>query len=152
MTDDDSRQPHSIWPMPAFHFSVTLDNEDMTFQEVSGLDVDSRPIEYRAGSSTVFSTIKMPSLRKAGDLTLKKGILTRDQAFWGWLSGVKMNRIKRQDLTISLRDGSGAPTMVWKVTNAFPTKITGTDLRADGNEIAVESIEIAYERITIETA
>ncbi|WP_299747250.1 phage tail protein [uncultured Tateyamaria sp.] len=152
MTDDDSPQSQSIWPLPAFYFQVTMAGEDMTFQEVSGLDVESQPIEYRAGNSKVFSTIKMPGLRKTGNLTLKKGVFTRGQTFWDWFSGIKMNTIKRQDLTISLRDGSGTPTMVWRVMNAFPTKITGTDLKAEGNEIAVDRIEIAHEGITIENA
>ena len=42
--------------------------------------------------------------------------------------------------------------MVWKLANAFPAKITGTDLKAEGNEVAVETIEIAHEGITIENA
>ncbi|WP_299204975.1 phage tail protein [uncultured Tateyamaria sp.] len=152
MTDDDSPQSQSIWPLPAFYFQVTMAGEDMTFQEVSGLDVESQPIEYRAGNSKVFSTIKMPGLRKTGNLTLKKGVFTRGQTFWDWFSGIKMNTIKRQDLTISLRDGSGTPTMAWRVMNAFPTKITGTDLKAEGNEVAIDSVEIAHEGITIENA
>jgi phage tail-like protein len=39
--------------------------------------------------------------------------------------------------------------MTWTLANAFPTKITGTDLNADGNEVAVETIEIAHEGLTI---
>ncbi|WP_299550073.1 phage tail protein [uncultured Tateyamaria sp.] len=152
MTDDDSPQSQNIWPLPAFYFQVTMAGEDMTFQEVSGLDAESQPIEYRAGNSKVFSTIKMPGLRKTGNLTLKKGVFIRDQTFWDWFSGIKMNTIKRQDLTISLLDGSGTPTMVWRVMNAFPTKITGTDLKAEGNEVAIDSVGIAHEGITIENA
>jgi len=39
--------------------------------------------------------------------------------------------------------------MVWSLTNAGPTKITGTDLKSDGNEVAVETIEIAHEGLTV---
>ena len=63
-----------------------------------------------------------------------------------------MNTIKRKALTISLLDEGHNPTMVWKLANALPTKITGTDLKAEGNEVAVETIEIAHEGITIENA
>lgn len=63
-----------------------------------------------------------------------------------------MNTIKRVPVTISLLDEAGAPTMVWTLANAWPTKITGTDLKADGNEVAIESIEIAHEGITIDNA
>jgi phage tail-like protein len=36
--------------------------------------------------------------------------------------------------------------MVWTLNNAWPTKITGTDLKSE-NEIAVESVEMAYETL-----
>ena len=39
--------------------------------------------------------------------------------------------------------------MVWSIANAWPTKITGTDLKSDGNEASIESIEIAHEGVTI---
>ena len=53
-------------------------------------------------------------------------------------------------VTISLLDEEGKATMVWKLANAWPTKISGTDLKADGNEVAVETLEIAHEGLTIE--
>jgi phage tail-like protein len=42
--------------------------------------------------------------------------------------------------------------MVWTLTNAWPTKITGTDMKADGNEVAVETIELAHEGLVIANA
>ena len=65
---------------------------------------------------------------------------------------IKMNMIKRRALTIALLDEGNNPTMVWKVQNAFPVKVQGTDLKAEGNEVAVESIEFAHEGIAIENA
>ena len=112
--------------------------------------MEAQPIEYRAGNSPVFSTVKMPGLQKFGNITMKKGVFTKDNSLFDWFNETKMNVIKRKAVTISLLDESHAPTMVWKLKNAFPTKITGTDLKADGNEVAVESIEIAHEGLTIE--
>ena len=60
-----------------------------------------------------------------------------------------MNTIKRLPVTISLLDEGGNATMVWTLTNAWPTKITGTDLKSEGNEVAIESIEIVHEGLTI---
>ena len=40
-------------------------------------------------------------------------------------------------------------TMSWTLSNAWPTKITGTDLKSDANEVAVETIELAHEGLTI---
>ena len=63
-----------------------------------------------------------------------------------------MNTIERKTVTISLLDESGAPTMVWTLNNAWPTKITGTDMKSDGNEVAVETIEVAHEGLKIENS
>lgn len=152
MADDGSAQSTSIWPLPKFHFQVKWDDTELAFQEVSGLDVESQPIEYRAGNSKVFSTVKMPGMLKYSNITMKKGVFKSDNKLFDWFKDVKMNVIKRKSLTISLLDEGGAPTMVWKVQNAFPTKITGTDLKAEGNEVAVETIEIAHEGLTIENS
>ena len=83
---------------------------------------------------------------------MKKGIFKSDNKFGDWLSEIKMNTIKRMPITISLLDEAGAPTMVWTLTNAWPTKITGPDLKSDGNEVAIETIEIFHEGITITNA
>jgi len=149
MADDGSKQSANVWPIPKFYFQVKWDSQVMSFQEVSGLDVEAQPIEYRHGDSPVFSTIKMPGIKKTGNVTMKKGVFKSDNKFWDWFNKIKMNTIKRVPVTISLLDESGAPTMVWTLANAWPTKITGTDLKSDGNEAAIESIEIAHEGLTI---
>ncbi|MDW3223303.1 MAG: phage tail protein [Paracoccaceae bacterium] len=152
MADDGSAQTQAVWPLPKFHFQVKWDDTELAFQEVSGLDIESEVIEYRAGNNPVFSTIKMPGMIKSGNITMKKGVFVKDNAIFDWFAEIKMNTIKRKALTISLLDEAQNPTMVWKVQNAFPVKVTGTDLKADGNEVAVESVEIAHEGFVIENA
>ena len=149
MADDGSAQSTAVWPIPRFHFQVKWDTEVMSFQEVSGLDIEAQPIEYRHGDSPEFSTIKMPGIKKSSNVTMKKGVFKSDNKFWDWFNEIKMNTIKRKPVTISLLDEVGSPTMVWTLANAWPTKITSTDLKSDGNEVAIESIEIAHEGITI---
>ena len=63
-----------------------------------------------------------------------------------------MNVLKKETVIIQLLDQQGNPTMTWTLTNAWPTKITGTDLKSDGNEVAVETIEIAHEGLTIQSS
>jgi len=150
MADDGSAQSSSVWPLPKFHFQVKWDDSEVAFQEVSGLDIETEPLEYRAGNSPVFSTVKMPGMIKSGNVTLKKGVFATDNGLWDWFSEIKMNIIKRKAVTISLLDEEHSPTMVWKLANAFPVKITSTDLKAEGNEVAIETLEIAHEGLTIE--
>jgi phage tail-like protein len=157
MADDGSAQSETVWPMPKFYFEVTWAGGTGTemvsaFQEVSGLDIEAQIIEYRSGNNAVFSTVKMPGIVKVGNVTLKKGIFVKDNKFFDWYANIKMNTIGRTAVTISLLDETGAPTMVWVLNNAWPTKITGTDMKSDGNEVAVETIELAHEGLTITNA
>ena len=149
MADDGSSQSTTVWPIPKFYFQVKWDSQVMSFQEVSGLDIQSEEIKYRHGDSPEFSVIKMPGMKKVGNITMKKGIFKGDNKFWDWFKQIKMNTIKRLPVTISLLDEGGKATMVWTLTNAWPTKITGTDLKSEGDEVAIESIEIVHEGITI---
>lgn len=149
MAEDGSTQSANIWPLPKFHFEVKWDSNVMSFQEVSGLDIQSEEIKYRSGDSKQFSVIKMPGMKKFGNVTMKKGVFKGDNKFWDWLNQIKLNTIKRVPVTISLLDESSAPTMVWTLANAWPTKISSTDLKSEGNEVAIESIEIVHEGLTI---
>ncbi|MBC3875299.1 phage tail protein [Undibacterium flavidum] len=152
MADDGSKQSANVWPLPKFYFQVKWDKNEMSFQEISGLDIQSEEIKYRHGNSPQFSVIKMPGMKKFGNVTMKKGVFKGDNKFWDWLNQIKLNTIKRVPVTISLLDETGKPTMVWTLTNAWPTKISSTDLKSEGNEVAIESIEIVHEGLTIANA
>ncbi len=143
---------NTTWPLPKFYFSVTGIPGNPVFQEVTGLDSEAQIIEYRAGNSAIFAPIKMPGLQKVGNVTMKKGIFVTDQTLWTWFSSIAMNTITRSTVVVNLLDETGAPRMIWTLNNAWPTKLTGTDLKSDGNEVAVESIEIAYETLKVSIA
>jgi phage tail-like protein len=153
MADDKGDKQGSTWPLPKFYFSVQLgDDKDVKFSEVSGLESETKVIEYRHGDSNVFSPLKMPGLRSVGNVTMRKGIFVNDSKFWKWFSEIKMNIIARRTVVINLLDEGGSPKMVWTLHNAWPTKVTGTDLKSEGNEVAVESVEIAYETLEVKAA
>ena len=141
---------NSHWPSPQFHFLVEWDSQLMTFSEVSGLDVETQTIEYRAGDSKQFSTVKMLGLKNMGNITLKRGVFQSDHNFWDWFKQIKPNTNKRVPVTIRLLDETGASVMSWTLSNAWPSKITGTDLSSDSHQVAIETMEIAHEGLTIE--
>jgi phage tail-like protein len=154
MADDKKDQQGRTAPLPKFFFSVRFgdDGTAAKFQDVSGLDSQGKPIEFRHGNSPVFSPIKMPGIAKAGNVTLRKGIFVGDAKFWAWYNEIKMNTGKRQTVVVNVLDESGAPQMVWNFTNAWVTKITAPDLKADGNDVAIESLELAHEGIDLAPA
>ena len=139
----------ATYPLPKFHFLVQWGGKRIGFSEVTGLDIQLEPIEYREGSSPQFSKIKMPGLQKFSNITLKRGTVADDKEFYTWLKTVKMNTIERRDLTISLLNENREPVISWKVINAFPIKVQASDLKADGNEVAIETIELAHEGLDI---
>lgn len=149
MADTGGLQPANTWPMVKFMFSLTIGGDTILFQEVTGLNSETQVIEYRVGNSKAFSTVKMPGLQKFGNVTLKKGTFKGDTKLWDMYNKTKANVFERMPAVINLLDESGEPAMTWKLANAFPAKITVTDMRTDGNEIAVETIELAHEGLTI---
>jgi phage tail-like protein len=138
------------YPISKFHFQVEWGGTTVAFTEVSGLDITSEVIEYRTGDSPEYSKIKMPGQRKFSNITLKRGTFKGNNEFYKWFNTVNMNQVERRNLTISLLNESHEPVVVWKVKNAWPTKVTPTDLKADGNEVALESLELAHEGLTIQ--
>lgn len=139
------------WPLPSFYFSVMIEGLDgySSFREISGLDIEIQPIEYRHGDSPSFSSMKMSGLRKGTNVTLKKGVFKNDNKLFEWFNQTKLNVPVRKSVTIKLLDETGNPTMVWSLSNAWPTKITGVSLKSDGNEVAIEGIELVHEGLTV---
>jgi phage tail-like protein len=149
MADDGSAQSAATWPLVKFSFQVKWDDAELIFQEVTGLASETQVIEYRGGNSKVYSTAKMPGIQKFGNVTLKKGIFKGDKALWDKYNLLKMNTIKRSTILISLLDEANAVAMSWKLLNAFPCKMTVSDMKADANEIAVETMELAHEGLSL---
>ena len=152
MAEDGAAQSGTTqaWPLPSFYFKASVtDVGDISCSEGSGLETEYAMIEYRAGDSPVFTKQKMPGMRKASDVTLKKGIFKDDKAMWDWINSIKLNTIKRATVTISLLDESGKPVKTWELTNAWPKKITVEGFKADGNMAAIETLILAHEGVTV---
>lgn len=138
------------YPLPAFYFSVSWgENMNINFSEVSGLNVETQVIEYRDGASKEYATMKMPGMQKYGNLTLKRGSLADDNGFFDWWNKVALNTIERRDVTVSLLNEEHKAVITWNVKNAFPVKVDGGSLKSTGNEVLIETLELAHEGITM---
>jgi phage tail-like protein len=138
------------YPLPAFHFTVSWNGKRAGFTEVTGLNQENQAIEYRDGSFPEYSSIKMPGLRKFSNIVMKRGVVKSDNDYSKWLSTIKLNTVERRDLVISLLNEEHQPVVTWKVHNAFPVKVEAPQLKATGNEVAIESIEIAHEGLEVQ--
>ncbi|HBB02117.1 MAG: phage tail protein [Bacteroidetes bacterium GWD2_45_23] len=140
----------TTYPLVKFHFQVEWGGTKIGFTEVSGLDVESEVVEYRDGASREYSKLKMPGMQKYSNITLKRGTFKSDNEYFSWWNTVQLNTIERRDITISLLNEEHEPVVTWKVKNAWPTKVQSTDLKADGNEVAIESMELVHEGLSIQ--
>jgi len=145
------------YPLPKFHFQVEWgDDFRIGFTEVSGLDFETEVIEYREGNSKKYNKSKQPGLTKFSNITLKRGTFEGDYDYYKewrktyfFQEGNKTGSMYRRTITIKLLNENHEPILVWKVQNAFPSKIQSTDLKADGNEVAIETMELVHEGLEI---
>jgi phage tail-like protein len=149
------------YPIPKFHFQVEFEgpagNEfRMGFTEVSGLDFETEVIEYREGNSKLYNKTKQPGLTKYSNITLKRGTFEGDFKFYlewqktyNFQEGNKTGSLFRRAITIKLLNEKHDPIITWKLLNAWPSKIQSTDLKADGNEVAIETMELVHEGLSI---
>jgi phage tail-like protein len=138
------------YPLPKFSFRVEWGGERIGFTEVTGLDIQVEAIEYREGNSKEYSKIKMPGMHKYSNITLKRGTMAGDSDFYKWVKTISLNKADRRNVNISLLDEKNEPVMTWNVLQAFPIKIQASDLKADGNEVAIETMELAHEGLKLQ--
>ncbi|MEO0584201.1 MAG: phage tail protein [Bacteroidota bacterium] len=141
------------YPLSKFHFKVIWNGEvdqDLRFTEVSGLTKEIELIEYRDGFSSETSSIKMPGREKFSNVTLKRGTFKGNDSFYKWYDTISLNEVERRDVDILMLDQNHEPVVQWTLKNAWCMKIEGTDLKADGNEVAIESMEVVHEGLTVD--
>ena len=144
-------------PYPNFNFIVEADGVGKlgAFCEVTGLDSENTPIEYREGADATNAPRKLPGIEKYSNVQLKRGI-TGSVALFNWRKQVRDGSATASPgLTVRVKllnenHDEGAPAMTWVLHGAWPTKITGPSLNAKGNEVAIEQVDLVVERLDIE--
>lgn len=139
------------YPLVSFRYSVTVDGSDAGFSEVSGLTLEYDVVKYRDGLSKQYGEMKMPGRPKVTDVTLKKGIFASDNKFYDWIIK-NHNKMERKDVAINLLDEEGKAKMTWTLIKAWPMKVEGPSFKGDSNEVAIESLTLAYEEMKIAVA
>ncbi len=155
------------YPVTKMNFLISVAdvaNGTAAFSQVTGIDATVDVIEFRQGNSNSLATVKIPGLVKHGNVTLRFGY-THDSGFKGWLTeclSESRKKTPRHNVSIELIDiRGGAPNgdkpqaeaasnpIKWVLTNAWVCKYNGPELDAKTSDVAIESVEIAYEELTI---
>ena len=138
-------------PYANFNFLVQIDGVNVAgFSECSGLSTDTDPIEYRTGSEDI-TVRKVPGLKKFANVSLKRG-MTQNLDLWNWRKTVLDGVTQRKDGSITLLNEARQPAMRWHFRQGWPAKWEGPSLNATGNEVAIETLEIAHEGLELEMA
>ena len=136
------------------------------FSECTGLALETKITEYHEGGRNT-GPLKFPELGSVGNVTLKRGIVpgANVDALLAWHldvmrgefnSSVNPNLRKAspdEDLdkrcAIVVLDESGAELKRWNLVRAFPAKWSGPELKAMASDVAIETLELAYEALEI---
>lgn len=131
-------------PYRGYNFLVEIDGITRAgFRECSGLDSTQDPIQYREGTDPLTQR-KLPGLNTYSNISLKWGI-TDDAEFWDWRMKSMEGKVERKNGSIVLMNDAGEEKLRWNFTAGWPTKWTGPSLNATGNDVAIESLDIAHE-------
>lgn len=112
------------------------------FAEVSGIQVETETEEYREGGRNEF-VHRLAKRTKQSTIVLKHGLGDSDE-LWKWYKAVVGGEVKRRNGSIILKDNAGQRVKQWNFTEAYPVKWTGPELRAIGNTVAFESLELVH--------
>ncbi len=137
-------------PYRSFNFQLQIDNVPLgAFSEVSGLTADGDAVDYREGTDISPNVRKLTGLRKYTNVTLKRGY-TKDLSLWQWHTNIVNGVADRRNVTIVLMNEARQPVLRWHIDSAWVNKIEGPSFRASGNEVAMESVELVHEGLTVE--
>jgi phage tail-like protein len=145
MATADRRDPYR-----SFNFQLEIDGVPLgAFAEASGLTAEGDAVDYREGTDRRNSVRKLMGLRKYTNLTLKRGY-TPDGSLWRWYGNIVAGQADRRNVTIVLMNETHEPMLRWHAENAWVNKIEGPSFKASGNEVAMESVELVHEGLTLE--
>ena len=137
-------------PYTGYNFAVELDGITRAgFRECSGLENSQNAGEYREGTDKNPSVRKLPGLVTHSDITLSRGI-TSDSKLWDWREKVMKGVVERHDISITLLDDGGNARITWNLFDCWPRQWTGPSLNATTDDVVVEQLVLAYERIEVD--
>jgi phage tail-like protein len=135
-------------PYNNFNFLVEIDGiTRAAFQEASGFDSAIDVVEHREGGENT-TVRKLPGMTKYSNITLKWGTTDdRDLYDWHrqWVTGDPA--AARKNGAVILLDRAGQEKVRWNFVNAWPSKWTGPSFNAEGNDVSIETLELAHEGV-----
>jgi phage tail-like protein len=145
----------TYYPPVSFYFTVNIagvgTEADSSFQEISGLHAERGVLELNEGGENRFAW-RLPERAKFENLVLRRGMMPSNSGLASWCKTVIESDlqvpISTNTVVVSLLNASAEPLMVWNFVGAWPVKWSASDLSAERNELAIETLELAYSYYT----
>ena len=131
-------------PFLAFRFDVRFERESFGgFTECTGLNRETQTQDYPEGGVNDH-VHKFPGRTVQSNVVLKRGVI--DRKIWDWLNNQANGQFDPRDVTLLVWNASnGKVDMEFRLKKAFPCKLSGPDLNATQNNVAVETLELCHQ-------
>jgi phage tail-like protein len=134
---------------PVVSFMFRLELNDMTgyFTEVTGILSENPVATHKVVSPEAKEIVmQVPGRVDGGEMTFKRG-LTENTEFWAWREKVVLGDTAgaRVDGSVVMFNRAYEEVRRWNFINAWPSKISGPQISADSNDLAIEELTIVHE-------
>ncbi|WP_042423860.1 phage tail protein [Streptacidiphilus anmyonensis] len=149
----DTRQPSGVPSVvTASRFLVSADAVKVLvyFSELGGITSEVESTEYISASSNKGEIVHSRQFGKTKPPTvvLKRGVDGGGE-MWAWhrmvLEGLDAARV---GATLTMMDAGGKARGIYELTNAWPTKLEVTGMKAGASEVVYESVTLTCDKIT----
>ena len=144
-----ARAPHQPDPYLGYNFFVEWNGIiHAGFRECSGLAATRNSQDYREGTDPP-TMRKLPGLNSYANITLKRGI-TNNPEMWEWWQKNATGQPDRRSISIVMLDHIGEEKIRWNLSECWPTSWTAPDLNATSDDVAIVSMELTHEGLTVD--
>ena len=116
-----------------------------TWTKIEGLSFSYACEDYREGGVNNY-TRKIIGPLKYENVRLSRPVDADSMLIAVWLTA-NLVKIVPQMMSISALDSEGNEVTQWNLSNVVPVKWTGPTLDVNGNQVATETLELAYEEM-----
>lgn len=134
-------------PALTLFYKVTIDGFIPlgTWNKIEGLGYHYQVTDYREGGVNAY-THKIIGPVTYDNVRLSRPINGDSDLVQLWLSG-NLIKIVPQTMSITALDSEGNDVTTWNLSGVVPVKWQGPSLDINSNQIAMETLELAYEQI-----
>lgn len=117
------------------------------FTQVSGLAVEYEVIEFKTTNvAGLPARNQYPGRPIYSPVTLQRGV-TNSEAFWLWhqmlIFGLK-GPLLTATITLTIYDRTYTPMAAFEIERAWPSKVSGVDVRSDSNDVLIEEMVLQH--------